>query len=241
MAATLLQLRDRARTRANHDDADLPTDAQYTMYINEARKDVFADLITAGYPADFSTTTITANGSATYPVAGVTPTAPVFGVVGVYAQMSGERTELRRMNPGDRATLLSNMARGQMPSQFYEVRASFTAGVVVEILPVPTAGTYYVEWIPDLEDVSADGDLWLGPNRSDELVVINAARKAVLKESRTQDASVLKQEYEELLDKVKRMASWLDMRNPAQIRKTTAIGESLTSFDYNVRGPGFDL
>ena len=242
MAVTLLQLRDRARVRANQDDSDFPTDAQYTQYVNEARKDVFADLIIAGYPVNHETTTITANGASTYPVAGsLTPKAPVFSVVGVYAQLAGTVYELARMNPGDRAALLSNQAQGQAPSRFYEVRADFTSGVIVEILPAPTSGTYLVDWIAGLEDLSLDADEWLGPNSSDELVVISAARKAVLKEGRVQDAAVLRDEYESLLDKVKRLGSWLDQRNPAQIRRANPFGsDQRAPFDFDVMGPGYD-
>lgn len=233
---TLAQLRTSARTRANQDDSDFPTTAQYNQYIGEAALDVFGDLVTSGYPVDFDTTTITANGASTYPVAGVVPLERVFGVVGVYSLVGGVQSELKRVNEGNRAALRSSGTTGS-PAEYYDLRQSFTGGTRIELLPKPTSGTYLVDWIPDFEGLVLDADTWAGPARSDELIVIAAARKAVLKEGRIQDASVLKNEYDELLDKVKRMGSWLDMRNPAQVRDVGPTRAARSSFDYAVVGP----
>lgn len=235
MAVTRADIRTRARLRADHDSSKFPTDAQYNLYIDEACKDVFADLITSGWPADFSTTTITYNGSATGQAIG--GGADVFSVLGVWAQQGNQNLELKRINEGMRGALTSPSATGSYPAEYYDLRVG-ASGPVIYFFP-RIAGTYLVDYIPDHVGLAADGTIWRGPTRSDELVVLMAARKGVLKEgeARLQAAEILKGEYHELLDKVKALASWFDQRNPAQIRDVSGRRSRLNAFDYDALGP----
>lgn len=250
--ATRSELRTRARARANQDSSTFPTDAQYNTWISESAKSVFGNLLTSGYPVASVVTDITATGAATYvvntnvPAYEVDEGDPVFGVTGVYSDFGGMITELRRVNEGDKATLRSPSARGQTPVPFYEVKMDPRTGlIVIEFYPRPTSGAYQVEWIPDLLDMTSDGDTFNGPNRSDELVVLLTARKGILKEgpARAQEAAIVKAEYDELLDEVKRLGSWLDMRNAASVRTTGAAGMAarIASFDYPIGGGGYDF
>lgn len=229
-------IRTRARLRADQDASRFPTDAQYNLYIDEACKDVFADLVTSGWPPDFSTTTITYNGSATGQAIG--GGADVFAVTGVWAVIGGQNYELKRLNEGDRAALTGTAAASSYPAEYYDLRVG-SSGPVVYFYP-RVAGTYLVDYIPDHTGLASDVTVWRGPNRSDELVVLAAARKGVLKEgtARAHDAAILKAEYAELLDKIKGTASWFDMRNPARIRDTSGRIDRFHLFDYNVNPPG---
>lgn len=235
MAATRLDIRTRARTRADQDAAKFPTDAQYNLYIDEACKDVFGDLVTSGWPPDFSTTTIVYNGSSSGQAIG--GGADVFSVIGVWAQLGSQLVELKRLNEGMRASLTSPGAVGSYPANYYDLRVG-SAGPVVYFFP-RVAGTYLVDYIQDHTGLANDAAIWRGPVRSDELVVLSAARKGVLKEGqdRMADAKRLKEEYDELLDKVKSLASWFDQRNPAMIRDVSGRRDRFSMFDYDAVGP----
>lgn len=238
MAATRLDIRTRARVRADQDASRFPTDAQYNLFIDEACKDVFGDLVTSGWPPDFSTTTIAYNGSSTGQAVG--GGADVLSIVGVWIDIGGQRMELKRINEGDRARLTSTAQGGSYP-EYYDYRVG-TSGPVVYLFP-RKAATVYVDFIPDHTGLAADATVWRGPIRSDELVVLASARKGVLKEgeARSADAKRLKEEYDELLQKVKTLASWADMRNPAMIRDESGRRTRYNAFDYDAVGPNGDF
>jgi hypothetical protein len=232
--ATRLELQGRAKIRADQDGADFPTTTQYNGFLDEAAKETFADLVMAGWPIDYSTSTITTNGiTRVYPFGGADT---VFSATMVYTLFGNQFTELRRVNPGHVAALRSTGATGGF-SRFYEVRTAAT-GAVVEFFP-RVSGTYFVDYIADFPGFSGDSAVWLGPPRSDELIVLKAAAKGVRKESRVSDADRLDVEYEKLLLKVKELASWFDQRNAAEMRDSRPLAEpfSFRDVDY-FAGPG---
>lgn len=224
--------------RADQDGARFPTDAQYNLFIDEACKDVFADLVMSGWPPDFSTTTITYNGSSSGQAVG--GGADVFSITGVWIDISGERYELKRLNEGDRARLTTSNYGGSWP-EFYDFRVG-TSGPVIYFFP-RKAATVYVDYIPDHTGLANDAAVWRGPVRSDELLVLAVARKAVLKEGadRAGDANRLLEEYRELMEKVRAQASWADMRNPAMIRDESGRRSRFNAFDYDAVGPNGDF
>jgi hypothetical protein len=236
MALSRLNIRDRARARANQNGTDFPTDAQYNVFIDDAARDVYGDLVSGGWTPDFTTTTITATGADSYAIgSGV----DLFGVIGVFADYAGgERVELHRLNEGDRAALRS-MSAGGGPSEYYEVRTG-TSGPVVYLYPKPTSGTYYVDHIPDFVNFAADGTIWRGPPRSGDLIVLRAARYGMLKEggARLQEVAALDDEYGKQLAAVLRWAANFDMRNAPSIRDVTGRRTRQHAFDYPVFGPG---
>lgn len=236
MAATRLDIRTRARVRADQDAARFPTDTQYNLFIDEACKDVHADLIMSGWPPDFTTSTIAYNGSATGQAVGAGG-PDVFAITGVWIDIGGTRAELKRLNEGDRARLTSSSTGGSYP-EYYDYRVG-ASGPVIYFFP-RVAATVYVDYIQDHSGLGADATVYRGPTRADELIVLAAARKGVLKEgqARNADAAILKDEYNELLLKVKALASWADMRNPAMIRDETGRRTQFNAFDYDAVGPG---
>lgn len=228
------ELRTRAETRADQDGSDFPTLTQKNTFLDEAAREVFADLVMSGWPIDYSTTTIVTNGTTqTYSFGGVDT---VFAATMVYTLFGNQFAELRRVNPGHMAALRSAGATSGF-SRYYEVRTG-PAGAKIEFFP-KVAGTYFVDYIADFPGFTNDSSVWLGPPRSDELIVLKAAAKGVKKEGRVQDGSVLDAEYKELLLKVKELGSWFDLRNPAQIRDTQPLKEpfSFRDVDY-FAGPG---
>lgn len=227
-------IRLRARTRADQEGEDFPKDADYNVYIDDSAKEVFADLVMSGWPIDTSTSTIATNGSTQKYAFGGTDT--VFAATMVYTLFGNQFTELRRVNPGHMAALRSVGATGGF-SRFYEVRTG-VSGAVIEFFP-RVAGTYFVDYIVDFPGFSGDSSVWNGPPRSDELIILKSAAKGLRKEGRVQEAAVLDAEYDKLLLKVKELASWYDMRNPAEMRDSRPLSEpfSFRDVDY-FAGPG---
>ncbi len=231
--ATRATIRTRARTRADQTNSTKPTDTEYNLFIDEGCKEVWGDLLMAGWPLDYTEATVTATGAATYTIGTGTG---IFSIIGVYAN-SPQFTELRRVNQADVARLRTQAVQSNCPS-FYEVRVSPTAGMVVEFYPRPTSGTFAIQYQIDHPGLAADGTIWYGPERSDELVVLKTASKALHNEGMDQDAWALEKEYERLLAKVQVLASWVDQRNSAHIRDVMSQ-PSRSAFDFDVAGPGY--
>lgn len=229
--ATRAQIRTRARVRADQDVGTYPTDSQYNDLIDDSAREVWYDLIVAGWPIDYSTTSFT---FATNPrVLGV---GNILGIHGVYFSQGSQFYRLRRINEGKRSSLMDpNNGFGQ--AEFYDVRLNAVNGPVLYLWPPAFGGTYRVDYVPEFAGFSSDSDTWFGPARSDELIALKAASKALHKEGSNEDRAGLDREYAALWEKVTNTASWFDMRNPAMIRDESAYGERF-SFDYPVAGPG---
>ncbi len=228
--ATRAVIRTRARIRADQDGSTFPTDAQYDYIIDAAAKETWFDLIQAGWPISFATTDKTAAG--TNPIT-LSISGTVAFIRGVFYKTGTTYAELERLNEGDRASLMS--AAGQAQASHYSVYIDATVGPVLEILPLPSSGTYRVLYTLEHPGFSGDSVEWYGPARSDELLVLKAAAAGCRKEGNDQGAEQLDREYAALLDKVQSMASWFDMRNPAKIRDVGAMSRPVRdAFDFDV-------
>lgn len=230
--ATRAIIRTRARIRADQTDSTFPTNAEYDYLIDEAAKEAWFDLVGSGWPINFATLD---KAVATNPITlGISGT--VAFIRGVYFIEGGTYHELRRVQEGDRAALMSETGAAR-PSQ-YDVRIDPTNGPVLELLPQPASGTARIEYILEHPGFAADGTEWYGPARSDELIVLRAAAKAMRKEGNDQGAAQLDREYDVLLSKVQSMAGWFNMRHSAMIRDvgdpTGVSPRSADGFDYPI-------
>lgn len=235
--ATRAQIRDRAKRRADQDVVDTTWDTWYNDWLDDSAKEVWADLIQAGWPVDFTEVTITPNGSTTYQVdAGKL----IYSVVGVFYKLGNDYYEMHRVNPGKYAQLRSS----QGPSgyaEFYELRVSPSQGLVIEFLPHPNGGSYVVDYIPEYPGFSGDSDVWYGPMGSDELVALRTAMKGMEKEGQYADAAEMAKEYDARKAQVMSRITVLDARNPAMIRDVTSQRPRF-AIDYPVAGPdGMDF
>lgn len=237
---TLATIRTGAQIRADHDSSDFPTQAQYNILCSDAAREVWWDLRQAGFPVNFATSTFTANGTTFYPVTGMTPavTTQVASVHGAYYLLGTDYYPLHRINEGKRAGLRSSSYQPSGFSGFYDVRYDPTLGLGIELLPPPQSGTYVIDYIAEHPGLALDTDTWYGPAGSDVLVSLKAAYFAVKKEgaARMSEAQGLLADYKDLLQSVTSRATWLDMRNPAQVRDINSeLGRY--SFDYPLAGP----
>lgn len=238
--ATRLQIRTRARVRADQDQSTFPTDAQYNDWIDEACREVWFDLLHSGWPPSFSTASLALPAAPATP-RGVTMSTDV-GVAdaafirAVYCFFGGTFYELRRLNEGDRAGLYSTVG-ASFPSH-YDVRFDNSDGMVVEFLPYVPGAQARIEYVKEHPGLASDGVQLKGPQRMDELVAIKAAAKGCRKEGNDQGAAQLDREYEYLKQCLQDMASWVNMRSPALIRDVgNPLGVSRMPGDFDIYGP----
>lgn len=234
---TRATLRVLARTRADQDASDFPTDAQYNMFLDDAAREVWWDLRAAGWPINFSSLSITASGLSFYPFA---VSGQVASIHGVYFVTGNEVYPLHRVNEGKRAVLQSGSTQNTGYAGFYDLRIDPVAGPGVELLPRPASGSYRIDYILSHPGFASDADTWWGPAMSDSLVALKAAYMGVRKEgsARSGEANALLEEYAAMFQKVAARASWFDMRNSQQIRDVSSE-QSRGAFDYPVAGDGF--
>lgn len=226
MSATRLEIRDRARIRADQDASTFPTDAQYNYLINEALQDVWWDLLGAGFPLPQTEATV----SATSPT--VAASGPVGTVQHVFYVSGGTYTELKRLPEDRRAEMMSTTAG---TPAFYELGTSLSGHeFTVPVFPTATGGNLLVRYIKIPTSLAGDATVYYGPPRSDELIVLRTAMKAMRKEGNDQGANQVAQEYAELQEKVVRMASWFDQRNGTTIRDVNPMMNRRDAFDYDI-------
>lgn len=188
------------------------------------------DLVTSGWPVNYTTQSITATGAGSYPLASG---AAVFAVQAVYRVQGASREPVPRVNQSNKAAVLSSVGQAQASS--YEVLVDPSAGTVLRLFPAITSGAYEVEYIAEIDGFVNDASVWYGPARSDTLLTYLAAEAGCRKEGRKVDADTLRGQYNDLLVKVKDSASWIDLRNPPKIRD---VQQALRDpFGYNAVGP----
>jgi hypothetical protein len=230
MGDTRAVLRTRARALADQDASEFPSDAQYNQWLDDAKKDVWFDLVTAGWPVNYATQTLTATGAAQYALASG---AAVTSVRAVYLVQGGQRTLVERIDETQKAAILSQPLTGEHAR--YEVLTDPSAGTVVRFYPL-VSGTFEVEYIAETGAFASDADTWFGPAGSDQMICLLAAAKGCRKEGRRGDAADLLQDYAIQLEKVLSRANWVDQRNVPRIRDV--MGARLRdTFDFNATGP----
>lgn len=231
---TLLEMRTRARILADQDASTFPTDEQYNYLINSAVQDVWYDLLHAGMPwrPRVSPATYSASNGALLVSAptGIDGTGTAIAAVkGVYMLDGGSYRELKRLPEDRRAEMLT--ATG---TPVYYDLTSITSDLNIYLYPVPpNGGTYKVDVIDNCPSLAADSSVWRGPARSEELIIIRAAMRAMRKEGNDQGASFLRQEYDELFGKVIQMANWFH-RDAALIRDVNPLAVTRDPFDYDI-------
>ncbi len=239
MAITRESIRSRARTRADQDKSQFPTDAQYNEFINECGRLIIGDLIQAGWPVRKTRTTITLNGDDSYLISGDS----IHSITSVLLK-SGDQVicELKRVDES-RQVDMRTTTNGH--PRWYEVTVDMapadgdSGGNYIEIFPSGSTGYQVdVRYVQGWRGMNSDSDNWYGPEGSDELLVLMAAAKGARKEGQVNDAAALDKEYQMAWDRITQRASWFDGRNTPKIREVENLTQ-VDPFDYNVRNPGY--
>lgn len=203
---TLLNLRTRARDRANMENSTFVSDSIFNSYINYAvseLRDIIASKVGEDYFASSQSTLLT-SGQET-----VALPADFYKLLWVEILISGvSYAQLKRFEVNEQ---LSGVNPGA--DLKYRLRAdniwlmppSATSGKTIRLwyAPLPTA-------------LSADGDTLKGYNGWDEYVVLLAARKALVKEE--QDVSDIDRELIVFKQRLESMAPNRDQSQPMRIR-----------------------
>jgi hypothetical protein len=232
--ATLATIRTAARIRADQDSSTFPTDAQYTVLIDSAGKEVWYELVRSGWPVGYISDTVSLGATGRASFASLGHADPVMGIRGVFRLDGDTWVELQRLNEGDRASAMSST--GALPA-YYDYTLDPTDGPTLEVFP-PAAGQFKLHYIREFLGFTTENTPWPGPARSDEMVILRAAMKACRKEGNDQGARFLEGEYEYLKQCVQDMASWANMRHSAMIRDVgNPLGRSRMPGDFDVYGP----
>lgn len=207
--ATRLQMRDRARAKADQDGSTFPTDTQYNNWLDEGASAVWRRLVGAGWRPDRTLISITATGAASYTLA-----TDVHTILDVTRVISGGRIPMRRVKPEE----IQPLALLTGPGLYYELTGGALAAQAIEFYPKPTGGTYEVRYIKRFPGFTADGDNWYGPDGSDQLIVLLAAISGANKEDAREKVASLKDEFQMTWTEVLEQANWLDQQSVPTVR-----------------------
>lgn len=212
--ATLLQLRTRARQRADMElgpsqtgvDDHFITNTELNAYINASIAELYDLILKADGDYYLTSTTFTTTATQEYDLP-----ADFYKLKGVEQQESSDRYRLiRKFNFNERN-------RGGLA---YRIRGS-----KLRFNRVPDVGvTMRIWYAPKATELSADVDTFDGINQFDEYVVVDAAIKMLTKEE--SDTSMLYAQKNALMQRINEMADDRDSGEPDSIsdyRRTTVF------------------
>lgn len=186
-------------------------------------------MLAAGWKPDRTIVTITATGAASYTVA--SDVSIVNSVVFVSGTGTGAvRFPLTRVKPEELNDLITITGS---PAQKYDLIGGGTSALTIELYPNPPSGTYEVRYSKRFPGFTNDADNWIGPDGSDELIILTAAIECVNKEEdpgnmlRALEAR-LKERWAEVIE----AAGWVDAQGQQTVRDTHA--KRLVPGDYDV-------
>lgn len=140
---TTLQLVDRARVRADAENRDHISLANWKEFLSIAWGELYMMLVDSGLRYFESSDTITATGASSYALP-----SDFLAHIGVDRESGTRRVAL---------TELMVQERNQL-RQTGEALAFAVVGTNVELYPTPGSGTYYLIYVPQPSDISANAD-----------------------------------------------------------------------------------
>lgn len=217
-SATLAQLRTRARRRADMENSNFVSDAELTDFINSSYSELYDVMVTryedyyVGTPTSFSLSAGTNTYSLPsdfYKLRGVDYKADGQDFIELYTYNWNERG--RRNNP------LHSLAYSRVNLTYRIVGSS------LYILPEDNAaGDYQLWYIPSFTPLSSDSDLvdsHIARNGWEEYIVVDAARKMLIKEE--SDIRPLLAEKDALLKRIESASANRDIDQPERISDVT--------------------
>jgi len=206
---TLLQLRDRAKQRANMENSEFVSDSEWNTYINYSiseLRDILISKVGNDYFASSSSISLLPNQD-TYAL----PSdfykllwSEVLGNDGYYYKM--KRFEVTEKN------------YGRSPLNYFITDLKYRLrndSIVFNNQNYSTAATVRVWYTPVLTNLSADADVLNGFNGWDEFVILKSARKALVKEET--GTGELDQELAVMYGRLEAMGDNRDQGEPMRI------------------------
>lgn len=215
---TRAQLRTSTRVMADQDNSTFPTDTAVNDIIDRATRTVWRQMIAVGWKPDRTTINITATGAASYTVGSDVSVVHSVTYLGQGAGQ-GFRYQLHRVKPEELPDLLAQP--NGVPALAYDLIGGGTTAVTIELYPNPTSGLYEVRYTKRFPGFTADGDNWIGPDGSDELIVLTAAIDSANKEEDPGKLVAglekrLSQRWVDVID----AAGWADSQGQQTVRDT---------------------
>lgn len=237
MAVTREQIRTRARIAADQDKSQFPTDAQYNLIIDDCGRQIYGDLVQAGWPAIRTKESVTLTGADSYSFG-----ATVDVLTTTLVMLMSGTSPVAELKPFDESRTVNMLTSAGAYPQWYRVSVDpdpSTGGNKLEVFP-PLASGYSVtlHYVKGWPGFTSDTQSWRGPTGSDALIVLMAAAAGARKEGETADAQALDQQYQLLWNRVIERASWMDGRNAPKIREVENM-QDRDPFDFNVSNRGW--
>ena len=184
---TRLQLRTRAKRRADMENTTFVSDAEWNDYINQGNSELY-DLIVTVY-GDYFVTQAPAfadnRSDGIYDVATAITANNVYKILGVDMAVNGSTVRLKKFSFAERNMYDSNIAT----LYGFENHMWHYQGDTIRIIPSNASGNNITVWyVPEAPELTHDSDAGTGVvpsvyNRGwEEYIVVYAARKALLKE-----------------------------------------------------------
>lgn len=204
MSVTLLQLKTRARQRADMETSDFVSDAELVDYVNASLAELY-DLLVAAYGDDYFM-------ADAFPISVTSGTSDYnlptdfYKLKGVDIQDGSDWLTVRPFNFNERNKVQSGI----------ECLRYRLMGSKIKFSPVPTGSSsvqlWYVPVAPTLVD---DADTFNDVNNFSEYVVVDTAIKMLQKEE--SDVSVLMAQKDRLKRRLEEMANNRDAGSPESI------------------------
>jgi hypothetical protein len=212
---TLLDLRTRARQRADMESTGFISDSELNTYINSSYAELY-DLLVSKFGSDYfvsSPYTFTTSANVDqYPLP-----SGFYKLLGVDFKISGTNWRtLKRFEFSDR-----NIS-GIWDVYNTELIRYRLLGSNILLSPVPTGACQLRAWYIPLPDVLAnDTDSFSGLNGYEEYVIIDAAIKMLTKEE--SDTSALRADKAAMKKRIEDMADSRDVGSPCSVQDTNGI------------------
>lgn len=211
MSTTLAALRTRVRFKANMENSQFCTDSEINQYINDAYQSLY-DLLVGKFEDYYVT------GPSSFTIATDANTyslpATFYKLLGVDRSIGGsEYFPLKQFSFRDRNLKRINSRRlGLAPNLEYRI-----FGDTLYIVPEDqAAGDYRIWYVPKAVLMSADSDTMEGVNGWEEMVVVDAAIKCLIKEE--SDTQALMVEREIMRKRIDELALNRDVGESQQIQ-----------------------
>lgn len=225
--ATRLTLRTAARIAADQDNSTFPDDTTYNVILDQSARTVWRRMLGAGWKPD--RTSITTNlvaGTSQYTIG--TDVSVIHSVMFIQGNV---RTPLTRIKPEDLPSILT-LPAGQ--PQCYDILNGGTVAFLVELYPTPSAGGQVdIRYTKRFPGFTADGDTWIGPDGSDELIILLTAIEGARKEDNRAHIEMLETQYTERYKEVTEAMGWLDSQGQQRVRDAHTY--KFLPGDYNVQ------
>lgn len=233
---TLAELRAAAQQRADMVNSDFVSDEEWTGYINGSYFELY-DLLVQKFGDDYFVSTdssITTDGTNDrFSLAGISP--GIYKLLGVDLQLAGTAgaangsyIQLKRFNFAERN--VSGTAVGQAALARVNIRYRL-AGNTLWLNPLPAAGYPLRLWfVPRLTPLAQDTDQADGVSGWLEYVIVDAARKALLKEE--SDVSELVREKMALEKRIEEAAENRDAGEPQAVVDAYRAGYESDDSDW---------